>query len=379
MQDTTSANLADGLQSLTLGDPEHLLFNPTGDKAWLKEKFDDIPRYLFRITTPDSDATTDRHWVKSKAARYRRTNSTKDIFESYPNSALDPSSTVAKMLNKHLRWSGRHPDADNFVSWTSSLLFALQYMFYRHMKDGSDLAKIYLCIIDTLSFPKGIFLRDMDLIRAYSAYDEDLKSFEDLRRRKHGYLTGFYYFGEYLSQGALKIEGQCQLVSSQAIVDNGLYSLRSDIPMEGFANAIVQLREVFYQTTDEPQPFKKEELKAAIDIAKLFEPRWSLPMLANLLGLLPRKANMQMILQAFKANLFKGSIALCPLLLGKLTGKVEWGENCLTSKTKIFAYETLPEVQQFKKIMQNFHHVTCIVKMRCQSSNDLIVTFWIKR
>jgi hypothetical protein len=69
-------DLADELQTLSLSEPEYLLFNPTGDKSWLRERFDDIPRYLFRVFTPKSDGTMDRFWVKSQDAKYSRASST---------------------------------------------------------------------------------------------------------------------------------------------------------------------------------------------------------------------------------------------------------------------------------------------------------------
>jgi hypothetical protein len=75
---------------------------------------------------------------------------------------------------------------DNLVSWTSSLLFAIAYIFHLHAnsRDGSTF-NISLCIVDTTGFPKRVFLRDMDLIRAYCSFDEDLQNFERLRLRKH--------------------------------------------------------------------------------------------------------------------------------------------------------------------------------------------------
>jgi len=79
----------------------------------------ELPRYLFRISTPKSDGTTDEIWVKSKDARYNRDNNDVDIFSQ-------GEQEVGCMLDRHLRWKGLPEDADNLVSWTSSLLFALQ-------------------------------------------------------------------------------------------------------------------------------------------------------------------------------------------------------------------------------------------------------------
>ncbi len=58
------------LQTLHLTEHGYLLFNPAGDLARLKKKFDDIV------------ATTNRFWVKSKDAKYRGGISKDDAFAS---------------------------------------------------------------------------------------------------------------------------------------------------------------------------------------------------------------------------------------------------------------------------------------------------------
>ena len=47
----------------------------------------------------------------------------------------------------------------------------------------------------------------MDLIKVYFALDADLERMQNLR-------LSYYYFGEYLSQSALKIEDKCEIVSA---------------------------------------------------------------------------------------------------------------------------------------------------------------------
>ena len=66
--------------------------------------------------------------------------------------AKDDNQQVAGTLNRHLRWWGEPTDPDNLVSWTSSLLFAFQSIFYRHhhSRDRLSLDRIDLCIVDTL-------------------------------------------------------------------------------------------------------------------------------------------------------------------------------------------------------------------------------------
>lgn len=82
--------------------------------------------------------------------------------------------TIARTLNLHLRWWPKHGTWDNFVSWTSSLLFAIQYIYYRHLNPGdeSDLQQIKLYAIDTTQSPKVTFLCDLDLIDTFWESDD---------------------------------------------------------------------------------------------------------------------------------------------------------------------------------------------------------------
>jgi hypothetical protein len=237
-------------------------------------------------------------------ARLATENSKVDIF------AREDNKQVASMLNTHFRWW--EALEDNLVSWTSSILFALVYIFHLHAnsRDGSAFEDIFLCIIDTTKFPKGVFLRDMHLIDVYYSFDTDLKNFKNLR-------SGGWYFGEYLSQGALKIEGKCQIVSARDIIYQGLYGLRREF--EGFAQwklcpkplwayPVVKLRKELYQI--ECPEISKEKLQIAVNIAQLFGPRWTLPVAANLIALLPGLKEDAAIRQVFRENVFKGTLLL---------------------------------------------------------------------
>ena len=141
-----------------------------------------------------------------------------DIFQT--SSFAETASLVAD----HLNWrQGGRPD--NLTSWTSSILFAIQYVFYRHAwrndprkRDGSPMADIQIFIVDTTKFESQVFTRDMDLIAALRTGSGDLW-------RLYGLRTGrLHYYMEYLSQGTLSIKGKCKIVSAQAIIDHGLLS-----------------------------------------------------------------------------------------------------------------------------------------------------------
>lgn len=277
----------------TAPEPEsdYLLFNPSGNKSWLRESFTKIPLYLFRTLTLKSDCTTDSNLVKSKDSRLGRESGNLDIFSQ-------DDAQVAETLNKHLRWLGHEAESDNFVSWTSSLLYALHHVFHQHaaIRNRSSLDEIDLCIIDTTAFPKGVFLRDMDLMKAYREHDGLLNSFYRLRS------GGTHHFGEYLSQGALRIRDHCQIVSAQAILERGLLvlqpgyseSLNMQSRLRGkedreWTNLVVQFREPFsHNAADVPQA-STGEIQAAIRIAQLFDPRWRIPIATMLLALVPRE------------------------------------------------------------------------------------------
>lgn len=66
-----------------------------------------------------------------------------------------------------------------------------------------------------------------------------------------------------------------------------------------WANEVIRLREAFYQRTTERHS-TDQELQAAISIVSLFEPRWRLPIAANLISLLPRSNVDSAIIEAFR-------------------------------------------------------------------------------
>ncbi|KKP03459.1 hypothetical protein THAR02_04438 [Trichoderma harzianum] len=249
------------------------------------------------------------------------------------------------MVNGHLQWSTTGTK-DNLVSWTSSLLYALVYVFFLRAKvyDIQTFDQIRVCVIDTSELPKEVFLRDLDLIRAYRAFNTRLYRFEELRcdRKRPGFESN-YYFGEYLSQGALKIEGHCQIVSAQKIIGRGLYNIRSEFkqyaiwpPKEArWAYPVIEMRESFYL---ERQPITDLKLQSALDIADLFGPRWKLPLATHLTALTAPQIDDDAILAKFR-----------------ILPDVD-RQECSPSRTKIAACgNTLPEVQDYQTIMRGIY------------------------
>lgn len=289
------------------GELEELLFRPQADSGLPENALDQIPRYLFRVVSPRSDGETNETWVRSESAYRNRESSMEDIFFGLDTKKR---TTIARTLNLHLRWWPKDDVEDNFVSWTSSLLFALCYIYYRHLssKDGSKLEDFKLYVIDTTRFPRGTFIRDLDLIDTFREFDnhppwKDLENFQSLRKDR------IHYFGEYLSQGALKIAGKHQMVSAKLLFDGGLLRrLQPEFAEIQFMNRkpewakrVLRLRDSIW-LSPEPQRLPSLEmlkrLRAVGEIADKLEPDWRFPIAIYFAALISQQSETEDLVTA---------------------------------------------------------------------------------
>jgi hypothetical protein len=126
-------------------------------------------------------------------------------------------------------------------------------IFYRHnhSRDKSSLDRIDFCIVETATFPEGVFLPDMDLIMPIDRSTKTCETWRISGGRSTATFAGSFHFGKYRSQGALRIEDECQIISAQAFIDQRLFLLQPEFksPMEKrgptWANEVVRLREAF--------------------------------------------------------------------------------------------------------------------------------------
>ncbi|GIJ99500.1 hypothetical protein Aspvir_001632 [Aspergillus viridinutans] len=248
------------------------------------------PRYLFRVHAPYSAGESSANSVRSPAALYNHPEQADDLF------VLDPSS-AAESLKNHLYW--RCDDRCNLMSWTTSLLFALQYGLHRHRTDDDHPAfeDIFLLMIDTRAFPERTFIKDLEVVSALDTHDGYWDDYLTLR--------GTGYFGEYLSQGALDINGKCVQVSFQTLIDLGLFELLPPLAVEAewekWARRVIELRRPFYRREVWiPTP---DEVRTTVQLARHgFGGRWTFPIAAMLLALRPRANNDQVIIEGLEVE-----------------------------------------------------------------------------
>jgi hypothetical protein len=262
-----------------------------------------VPRFLFRVHTPESYSQTSLTEVVPQVSAHNAARAEQDIFTWDRRDA-------ARILNVQLRW-WLHRDASDcsLVCWTSSLLFALQYGLHLARRNNPGEFKpsqITLLIVDTRSIPDGAFVKDLDRLNVFSAYadlnlERNLAYLETMRLGSMG-----YYFGEYLSQGCLNIKDRCDQATMQDLIDCGLFKLLPELKNEDYwdqwAKRVVELRQPFSET-DKGKMSEHYEVRTAIVIAERCYPgRWALPVATMLLALKPRMHNDRVILDGFAST-----------------------------------------------------------------------------
>jgi hypothetical protein len=281
---------------------DYLLFDPRDAKREYVN-LHDVPRYLFRLYDATSTGTTNAEMVISHAATQttKPTFGQKDLFSMPPSEAAD-------LLNQHLQWDFRHDTHDNLMSWSTSLLFVLQYGLFRSVTEKcgkSELSDIFLCIVDTRVFPQGTFLQDLSLIKTYQNEQHSPSMGYTLRQLRWLREDKGYYFGEYLSQGRLDIKGKSRHTSLGRMVQLGLYHLCPGLSesefWSGWAKRVVELRKKNFDVP-QPRPTSASEARKAITIAQAcFGDALSLPVAAMLLGLRARPRDDEVVVKPLLA------------------------------------------------------------------------------
>jgi len=265
-----------------------LFYPPASDEVNLQVlATTDIPQYLFRTFDSKSSGTNNDNIVASIAS----------VTESPEESRTDllslPKDEAIGMLYTHLnKQCCGGEDSDNLMSWTSSLLFAIQYAIWRRHTFGCHPADIKICVVDTRRFPQGQFAPDMWLLQAYrnTAAKVGGKTEEFFRFRLE-YTR--YHNGEYLSQGSVDHVSRSCVVTLESLEKSGLYDLYPEFAeVEGTKRWTNRVRELREGWSVEQRTTPREIQLASVVARRCFNTFETL--------------NMMLILLTFKARKIKG-------------------------------------------------------------------------
>lgn len=188
------------------GEVRPTLYKPGHEFPRLLVELDHTPRFLFRTHSLQSRGSINLTCVESEksASKYL------DILQQEHDFST-------KMIEKYLRWE--RSETGNLVSWTSSLLFALQHAIRRHITDlGRE--DVRISILDTSRLPHGTFIHAVALLEAYNIPNQ-------------GKMLHQYYYGECLSQGRIEIpNGAMTTTTLRDVEHQGLYEFYPDLNVE---------------------------------------------------------------------------------------------------------------------------------------------------
>jgi hypothetical protein len=215
------------------------LFYPPASFNTQSLNFDAVPQYLFRTFDEASSGRNDESVIASIASIVGPESSRIDLL------ALEKH-RAAELLHMHLTkecFGGE--ESDNLMSWTSSLLFAIQYAVWRRRSRRCHPSDIKICAVDTKIFPQGQFARDTWLFKAYKStakQDNPAQKFFQFRLEDER-----FYNGEYLSQGAVNHTNRSCVVSLEHLIQAGLFQLYPEFEdakgSEQWAYRVLELRQ----------------------------------------------------------------------------------------------------------------------------------------
>ncbi|KAL0936996.1 uncharacterized protein CTRU02_209212 [Colletotrichum truncatum] len=279
-------------------------FHPLDPFNWtLNTSLENIPRYLFRVSDPNSSGMTTQTEAVSPAALKSSKQET-DLYQMERKKAAD-------LLNDHLQWQCADQKQEypcNLLSWTSSPLAAFQYCLFRHKALGQQqkLSDIKILMVDTAQFDRGshVFARDLQVLEYFHRFHKSsdgysLESLYNIRAK------GTFYLGEYLSQGRLALdpEKSCQ-VSMEELIARGLFNVHPGLGDEAFWNGwptrVNMLRNKMGSNL--PQ-ITIGQVQAAIDVGKGFK-KFELEAAFMILGISPYdlRGSSSTILQVLQQN-----------------------------------------------------------------------------
>lgn len=185
------------------------------------------------------------------------------------------------MLKAHFQW--QYFEGDRYVSWTNSILYALQFAVRKTRKISekllvSDEDDLRICVLDTsLIGDTSRFIRASELLSSYMI--------EDNRKLPHKYFTT-----EYILYGGLNIEGSSRTVSLSELRGEGLFDLIPELDDEDKKPQLwLRVDELRRSIARTNCPVSVHEGSLALWIAFLFGGAFTMPVMIALLSVRRRK------------------------------------------------------------------------------------------
>jgi hypothetical protein len=222
---------------------------------------DNLPHYLFRAYSDESSGGNSPEGIISGAHL---------VGCGHESAHKIPSTEAKDMLERHFLWDYKHPS--EFISWTSSLLFALQHAirkaYFRHEPN------VCICILNTRKLEQVSIYPATTLLKVYGIKDE-------------GKLRHEYYNAEYLAHDRIEDANSFGVVQLDVLIDCELFTLFPELDDEAgkkgaLYNRVKQLRSVFFTR---PSSVTTSEVESLVDLGMCLGYEFALPMAVAFLSL----------------------------------------------------------------------------------------------
>ncbi len=183
------------------------------------------------------------------------------------------------MLTRHFLWT--YFPGNEFTSWSSSLLYALQFAMRKtrnKVKTGkvSSECDIKLCVLDTSSLSTSSFFAAPELIRLYG-----IPSSNGMRHE--------YHDNEYLFHGKLNVKRISSTITLARLREEGLFNLIPELDEEAHkTHLFLRVRDLRRSLFNIPRPISAVDGGLALWIASLFSQAFTMPMFVALSSLCRR-------------------------------------------------------------------------------------------
>lgn len=177
------------------------------------------------------------------------------------------------MIENHLLW-GREPT--EFISWTSSLLWALQYAVRKRAKWKEQ--NIRICVLDIQQAPMQLSIYPVPKLLCVYGIPSRGRDF---------------YHAEYLAHSVVEVSGRSlSAISFKALISGGLFELLPELDDKSgrvlLAKRVTQLRSAYFT---HPCKVSPKELLVVKRLAAGFGSDWILPMSLAFFSLRLRERN----------------------------------------------------------------------------------------